>query len=190
MSLFKSYNDLIDELKLNNKYDEWLSYGSYFGQISYTLKTKFFSVRPYQYYDMYDNIINVSAVGKTFRNDIINIPVFKQNYIEDKTNVKQNSFRIVNIDETLSTAGLATCCGLSMIIENKKFLTHLDAKTDIYFIIDAIKQIKYNKIIDVKIYAGCLDSYITVEKAKLICSILNIDEYKIFNVSMFDKIII
>ena len=41
-----------------------------------------------------------------------------------------------------------------------------------------------------KIYAGCLDSYITVEKAKLICSILNIDEYKILNVSMFDKIII
>ena len=42
----------MDELHKKNKYDEWVSCGSYYGLTSDTLNAKFFLKRPYNYYDM------------------------------------------------------------------------------------------------------------------------------------------
>lgn len=190
-----SYQKIIDELKENGKYDDWISHGSYFGQTSSTIKAKFFLSRPYQYYDMNNYIVHVSAISKTFRADVNNMPVFKQNVIKDLTNVNQSTFRFVDVTDRLSTAGLATCTGLAMIIGTKKFLTHLDANTQIYPIIHALRQVLGKELLDatsiknVNIYAGDLDSTLTVQKAKEICSKIGIESnITVSNVSMFDRV--
>ena len=107
----------------------------------------------------------------------------------DPTHVDQSKYRIVNISEKLSTAGLATCTGLAMIIGTKKFMTHLDATTDIDPIISAIDKIIATEGIvagslNPIIYAGDLDSSLTLKKAKEICSRVGIPEtnYNIENV--------
>ena len=66
------------------------------------------------------------------------LPQYLLNGIPIRLNVKQGQFLIVPKTESLTTAGLATCSGLAMIIGTKKFLTHLDAATDIVPIISAI----------------------------------------------------
>ena len=190
-----TYQEIIEELKTKGKYDEWISLGSNFGLTSDTLKAKFFLDRPYKYYDVDENLVNVSMVTKTYRPDVDNIAVFKQHYVEDPTHVDQSKYRIGNISEELSTSGLATCTGLAMIIGTKKFMTHLDASTSIYPIISAIDKIITTEGIvagSLKpiIYAGSLDSSITLEKAKEICSRVGIPEtnYNIKNVCMNDRV--
>lgn len=193
----QNINEIINELKINNKYDTWLSYGSYFGQISNTSKAKYFLQRPYIYKNMYNNPIYVSMISKKFRLDIINIPVFKQIIVEDITNVKQGKYKIVNIDEILSTAGLATCTALGIIFGKKKIFTHLDAKTNIFPIVTTIyesimdQNINTSDISKINIYAGNLNSSLTIEKAYKILNLLCIDMNKvnIEYVFLMDKII-
>ena len=117
--------------------------------------------------------------------------MFKQHYVKDPTHVDQSKYRIGNISEELSTAGLATCTGLAMIIGTKKFMTHLDAGTPIGPIISAIGKIITTEGIvagslNPIIYAGGVDSSLTLEKAKEICSRVGIPEtnYNIVNVCM------
>lgn len=193
----KSKEEIINELKSKEKYNEWVSLGSLFGLTSNTLKAKFFLVRPYKYYDVDGNIVDVSMVQTTYRPDVDNIAVFKQIYLKDPTNVNQGKFRIVNANKTLSTTGLATCTGLAIIIGTKKFMTHLDANTKISNIINAInKIIEEENVLPVNltpnIYAGGLNSTITLQKAKDICSVVGIPEknYNIINVSMLDRVTI
>jgi len=190
-----SEQDIIDELKTKGKYDKWVSLGSKFGLTSNTLKAKYFLVRPYNYYNVDGNIVKVSMVTQEYRPDVDNIAVFEQFVVENPTDVKQSMYRIVDISEELSTAGLATCTGLAMIIGTKKFMTHLDSTTPIDPIISAI-----NKIITTEgivagslnpiIYAGNLDSSLTLEKAKEICSRVGIPQtnYNIENVCMMDRV--
>lgn len=199
--------EIIDELKDKGKYEEWVSLGSNFGltrNIQNTifsgfsvpdLNPDFFSVRPYKYYNVDGNIVNVSMVTKKYRPDVDNIAVFKQLVVKDPTHVDQSTYKIVDRGNNLSTAGLATCTGLAMLIGDKKFMAHLDATTDTTPIINAI-----NKEIDKQninpdsltpfIYAGCLDSSLTLQKAKDIFLSVEIPEknYKILNVNMFDRV--
>ena len=166
-----------------------------YGLTSDTLQGRFFLVRPFKYYNVDGNLINVSMVQKTYRPDVDNIAVFKQVIVEDPTNVKQSKYRIVDISETLSTGGLATCTGLAMIIGTKKFMTHLDATTPMDPIISAInqtitlEQIVSDSLIPI-IYVGALNSSLTLQKAKEICLSLGIPEtnYIISNVCMLDRV--
>ena len=191
----RTEQEIIEELKTKGKYDEWISLGSKFGLTSDTLRAEIFLVRPFKYYDVDENLVNVSMVTRTYRPDVDNIAVFKQHYVEDPTHVHQSEYRIGNISEELSTAGLATCTGLAMIIGTKKFMTHLDATTPIYPIISAIGKIITTEGIvagslNPIIYAGSLDSSLTLEKAKEICSRVGIPEtnYNIKNVCMMDRV--
>ena len=192
-------NEIIQELTRKGKYDEWVSHGSYFGKTGK-------STREYKYYDMNGDIINVSSVSKTYTD--FNIPVFKQYVVYDPTFVKQATYKIVSTSEELTTSGLATCCGLA-IIGDKKFLAHLDTTIDneipklddyhAYYETLAIKLTLYDrKMVRVlrntfqtakaTIYAGNLYSYLSVKKAKLICSMAGITDITVIDVHMFDLI--
>lgn len=189
----KSQEEIINELIFKGKYDEWISLGSKFGLTSNTLKAKFFLIRPYKYYNVDGNIVNISIVQTIYRPDVDNIAVFTQILEKDPTHVKQGEFRIVPKIEELSTSGLATCCALAIIIGNKKFMTHLDANTNISFITIAITKIIVeetvtpNKLIP-NIYTGSLNSKLTLQKAKDICFSAGIPEknYNMLYVCMFD----
>ena len=78
MNSRKTEQEIINELKNKRKYNEWVSLGSKFGLISNTINAKFFLVRPYKYYDVDKNIVNVSMVQSNYRPDVDNIAVFKQ----------------------------------------------------------------------------------------------------------------
>ena len=189
----RTKQEIIDELITKGKYDEWIRLGSKFGLTSHTLKAAVFLDRPYKVYDVDGKIVNVSTVQSTYRPDVDNIAVFNQLVVEDPTHVKQSTYRIEK--EPLSTRGLATCSGLAMIIGTKKFMTHLSATTPIDPIINAINdEIVKGAIVRESlkpfIYAGSLDSSLTLQKAKDICSSVGIPEenYKILNVCMFDKV--
>ena len=180
----RTEQEIIEELKTKGKYDEWITLGSNFGLTSDTYEQNFFlgsnfgltsdtyeqnvfSVRPYKYYDVDKNLVNVSMVTSTYRPDVDNIAVFKPHYVEDPTHVRQSEYRIRNISEELSTTGLATCTGLAMIIGTKKFMTHLDATTPIDPIISAIGEIITTEGIvagslNPIIYAGDLGSSLTL----------------------------
>jgi hypothetical protein len=191
----KTQEEIIEELITKGKYDEWVRLGSMFGLTSDILQVQNFLVRPYIYYDVDGNIVNVSMVQKRYRSDVDNIAVFKQHYVKDPTHVDQSKYIIANMSESLSTSGLATCTGLAMIIGTKKFMTHLDAETPILPIIIAINQIIKTERIETTslrpiIYAGDFGSSLTLEKAKEICLTLGIPEtnYKISNVCMLDEV--
>ena len=100
--------EIIDELITKGKYDKWVSLGSLFGLTSDTLPGKFFSVRPYKYYNVDGNLVNVSMVQKEYRPDVDNIAVFEQLFVKDPTHVEQSTYRTVPIGKELSTSGLAT----------------------------------------------------------------------------------
>ena len=191
----KTKEEIIAELKAKGRYDEWVKLGSYFGQTSYTSKAKSFLTRPYKYYDIDGNIVNVSIIDSTYRPDVDNIAIFKRVENINNSNVSPGTYRIVNLSLPLTTTGLATCTGFVMNIGTKKFMAHLDALTDIQPIVDAInktivdEKVDKNKLI-ANIYAGDLDSSITLEKAKDICSSLGIPEKNVIisEVCMFDII--
>jgi hypothetical protein len=134
---------------------------------------------------MFNNSINVSMISKKFRLDIINIPVFEQIIVHDITNVKQGKYKIVDVNESLSTGGLATCTALGIIFGNKKIFTHLDAKTNIFPIVTIInksilaEKINPSDITKINIYAGNLNSVLTLEKAYKILNLLCIDINKV-----------
>lgn len=193
MSVGKTQQDIFNEVKAKGKLDEWVKLGSMYGLTSYTLQTKYFSVRPYKYYDVDGNIVNVSSVQKTYRPDVNNIAVFAHVHTPDPTNVKQSKYKIE--EGKLSTTGLATCTALAIQIGTKKFMAHLDAITHIKPIIcainDEIKNQSLNPItLKPFIYAGNLISSISLQKAKDICSSVGIPDKncKISYVDIFDKV--
>jgi hypothetical protein len=203
---------LVQELKKKGKYDEWVSLGSYYGQTG-----SIFTTKGYKYYDMDGDIINVSCISNVYRDvtPIVNTPVFKQYYVKDETHVRQAKYKIVSNSEELSTSGLATCCGLTILLGNKKFLAHLDTSMknkipphvneSYYDTLDIIltrydrEMVKilqdeiHNEIkneIKATIYAGNLYSDLSVKKAKKICNMVGIADITIVKVDMFDRVTI
>ena len=142
-------NKYIILLKNKNLYEKWIKNGSYFGTITHPPGA---SVVIYK--DMFNNNVGVNTVSTDFydiekgvsfpvfnyvsQGSMYDLPQYLLNGIPIRLNVKQGQFLIVPKTESLTTAGLATCSGLAMIIGTKKFLTHLDAATDIVPIISAI----------------------------------------------------
>jgi hypothetical protein len=194
----KSMEEIIDELKAKGKYDEWVEEGSYFGLTCSFCPAELFKIRPFKFYDVDGNIVNVSMVSQKYDNssDIDNIAVFKQISTKDPNSVNQNTFRIVEKNQTLYTSGLATCTALTMVIGTKNFLTHLSASTKIEKIIGHIKETIIKENIDPEslkpyIYAGSYNSKHSLDNAENICASLGIPKknYKICVVSPFDKVI-
>jgi transposase-like protein len=190
--------EIIDELKAKGKYDEWVEEGSKFGLTCSFCPAELFKIRPVKFYDVDGNIVNVSMVSQKYNNspDIDNIAVFKQISTKDPNVVNQNTFRIVEKNQTLYTSGLATCTALTMVIGTKKFLTHLSASTKIEKIIGHIKAtiIKENinpESLKPYIYTGSFNSKDSLDNAENICASLGIpkENYKIYVVSPFDKVI-
>ena len=142
-------NKYIRLLKNNNLYEKWVENGSFFGIINHPPMA---SVIIYK--DMFDNDVGVNMVSTNFydiekgvsfpvfnyvrKGSMDDLPQYLLNGIPIRLNVKQGQFLIVPKTESLTTTGLATCSGLAMIIGTKKFLTHLDATTNIAPIINAI----------------------------------------------------
>jgi hypothetical protein len=195
----RTEQEIIDELKTKGKYNEWIRLGGWFGQTSdsetFQEEATVFLDRPFMYYNVDGKIVYVSTTAKKYRSDVDNIAVFEPHIVNDPTHVDQSKYRIVNVSESLSTTGLATCTGLAMIIGTKKFMTHLDATTPIVPIISAIDQIIATEGIAASslkpiIYTGDLDSSLTLEKAKEICSRVGIPEtnYNIENVCMMKRV--
>jgi hypothetical protein len=77
----------------------------------------------YLYTDLNGNIVNVSSVSSGYDETKNNVAVFNYNNRLMGPIVEQSEFRIVNNNERLITSGLFTCCGLSIIIGNKKFFS-------------------------------------------------------------------
>jgi hypothetical protein len=189
----KSEKEIIDELIKENKYEKWKELGSNFGLTSDTLNIDTFQIRPYKYYNVYGEIVNVSMIEPNYRPDLDNVAVFEQFVEEDPSHVKQGTYKIVNSNEPLTTTGLATCTGLTMLIGDKKFMTHLDATTPVSSIIDKIREVISEQRADPNdlkphIYTGNLESELTLQKAKDICSAVKIPEknYIIEQVCMID----
>jgi hypothetical protein len=187
---WRSRDHIIKELRDKGKYDEWIRHGARFGQIRYNFikegeeeeetEEVLSAIPSYMFYDVDGNIVKVSTTATEYIPELYNIAVFNRDYV-DPTNVDQSEYRIVDVSESLSTTGLATCSALAMIIGNKKFMTHLDATTPIDPIISAIGRIIATERIaagslEPIIYAGCIESSGTLQKAKDICSEVGIPE--------------
>jgi hypothetical protein len=124
----------------------------------------------YTFIDIDGNPIPGQMRSKAYRSDLEeNIPIFGQIIIKDPDFVEQGKFRTANVSGRLTTAGLATCSGLSMTIGTQKFLTHLDAPTNIKpMITHLLNLIKTEGVMptDIHIFPGNLDSSVTVQLAK------------------------
>ena len=196
MAKYNSEIESIDELKRRNRYDEWINHGAKFGLTSDTLKAKFFLVRPYKYYNIDGNIVNVSMVQNTYRIDVDNIPVFQQVVEYDPNFVGVDKFKFCSLLQSLSTAGLATCCALTMILGDKKFLGHITATTETGPILYHIRKILDDQKLDItsirniQIFIGDLDTTYSMYKISSILNLLNIDikDVNAKYVYMFDNI--
>jgi hypothetical protein len=191
----KSEEEIIDELKSKGKYEEWVKSGRYFGITSDIPDTLYMQDDPAKYYNVDGKIVDVAIVDKNYRTEphLNNVAVFGQFYEKDPSHVDQGTYKIVNSNESLTTTGLAACTGLTMSIGNKKFMAHLDATTQVQSIIDNIKQVISEQKIDPKdlephIYTGNLETELTLQKAKKICSGVGIptENFIISEVCMFD----
>lgn len=89
----KSESDIINELILKNKYEEWISLGSKFGLIS-KIKSKL----QFRYYDMNDNVVSVLRIESTFHKDFNNIPVFK--FVSSDIKLYSNIVSFINDHST------------------------------------------------------------------------------------------
>jgi hypothetical protein len=183
---------IIDELIKKEKYEAWVEKGSRFGIIEKYGRKKT------TWTDFNGKPVKVSYVTSTYNTDTepdteqIAVfdwygPTYNNPYVE------QNKYSIVNKDITLSTSGLGTCTALAMIIGNKKFMIHLDAKTNVDAIINVIKKIIEEEnvvpiILKPYIYAGGLNSSLTLDMSKYICEKLGIlkENYNISNVSTLE----
>lgn len=177
----KSEQEIIEELKNKKKYDEWVKKGSHYGWLLPEDSTE----KHFIWKDVDGKEVKVITVFKEFNREQNIVPVFEfVRGVEDPSYVKQGTFKIVNNNETLQTSGLASCSALVMEIGNKKFMTHLDALTNIEHIIEALKKtIQEQKInistIKATIYAGLIYSNMTIQKANEICAALNISKENI-----------
>ena len=175
----KSLESIISELFEKGKYEDWVSKGSYFTYRSSKLKIPF----RYKFIDMNGKVISGQMQSKEYRSDLEeNIPIFGQVFKKDPNFVNQGKFRIASISGRLTTAGLATCSGLSMTVGRRKFLTHLDANTDIQPMISSLLDLIKTEGVhptNVNIYPGNLDSIITEQKAKDIITGIGTDLHSI-----------
>lgn len=162
----KSLATIISELKEKGKYDEWVSKGSYFAYRS----DKLMLPLKYRFIDMNGNQILAKMQSKVYRSDLEeNIPIFGQIFEKDPNFVDQGTFRTTATSGRLITSGLATCSGLSMTVGKQKFLTHLDATTDIQPMITTLLNLIETEGVSptkINIYPGNLDSRITLQLAK------------------------
>ncbi len=190
---WKSLEAIMIELKEKGKYDTWVSKGSYFTYRSpkLTLPMK------YTFINIDGNPIPGQMRSKEYRSDLEeNIPIFGQIIKKDPNFVNQGTFRTTGVSGRLTTSGLATCSGLSMTVGTQKFLTHLDAGTDIKpMITHLLKLIKTEGVMptNINIYPGNLDSSVTEQLAKDIISRCgaNLETVKIHrDTCMFSNIVI
>jgi hypothetical protein len=184
----KSEQEIIDELKKEGKYDEWVKSSGYFGIIDNS------SNRQFTWTDINGKRVIVSGVTKTYeekpRIEYIAVfefcnPINNSPPTHNSPIVKQNNYSIVDKNIILSTRGLATCSALLMIIGNKKFMAHIDANTDLVPIVEEIDGVIKKQKIDPKslkayIYAGDGHSFRTEDMAKTICRRLDIPKNKIY----------
>lgn len=193
----KSEEEIIDELKSKGKYEEWVKLGRYFGITSDIPDTLYMQDDPAKYYNVDGKIVDVAIVDKNYRSEphLNNVAVFEQFTEKDPSHVRQGTYKIVNSNEPLTTTGLATCTGLTMTIGKKNFMAHLDATTQVQSIIDDIKQVISEQNVDPNklephIYTGNLESELTLQKAKKICSGVGIptENFIISEVCMFTKV--
>jgi hypothetical protein len=193
---YNSELEIIGELKRRNRHAEWVKCGGLFGLTSDTLQAKIFLVRPFKYYDINGNIVNVSMVQSTYRVDVDNIPVFRQVVQKDPHFVDVDKFKFCSLLQFLSTSGLATCCALSMIIGDKKFLAHITATTEagpiVYHINKALHEQKLDKtsIQNIQIFVGDLDTTYSLYKISSILNLLSINEKDVITkyMYMFDHV--
>jgi hypothetical protein len=152
---------------------------------------------PAKYYNVDGKIVDVAIIDKNYRTEphLNNVAEFGQFYEKDPAHVAQGTYKIVNSNEPLTTTGLATCTGLTMTIGKKNFMAHLDATTQVQSIIDDIKQVISEQNVDPNklvphIYTGNLESELTLQKAKKICSGVGIptENFIISEVCMFTKV--
>jgi len=166
----KSLDKIISELKEKGKYDEWVSNGSYFTYRSVKIELPM----NYTFIDIDGNPIPGQFQDKKYRSDFEeNIPIFGQIFKKDPDFVKTGTFKTTGISGRLTTSGLATCSGLSMTVGTQKFLTHLNASTDIQPMIDAILELIETEGVlptNINIYPGNLDSRVTEQLATDIIS--------------------
>ncbi len=188
----KSLEMIISELKEKGKYEEWVSKGSYFTYRSPKLRLPM----QYTFIDMDGNPIPGQMQSKEYRSDLEeNIPIFGQIIKKDPNFVNQGTFRTTDVSGRLTTSGLATCSGLSMTVGRQKFLTHLDAKTNIKPMIEHLLELIQTEGVlptNIKIYKGGLDSTVTEQFAKdIVLSIgANLESVKIYNTCMISDVVI
>jgi hypothetical protein len=186
----ESLEQIISVLKTKDKYDAWVSKGSYFTYRSWKLQLPF----NYTFIDLDGKPILGQMQSKEFRSDLEeNIPIFGQIIKKDPNFVKQGTYRISR--GRLTTSGLATCSGLSMTVGKQKFLAHLDAKTDISPMISAILELIKTqglKPTNIHLYPGNLDSRITKRLAKdIITGIgLTVRSIKIHGITFMSNIVV
>ena len=169
----ESLEQIISLLKTKDKYDAWVSKGSYFTYRSWKLRLPF----DYTFIDLDGKPILGQMQSKEYRSDLDeNIPIFGQVIKKDPNFVNQGTYMIST--GNLTTSGLATCSALSMSVGVQKFLTHLDANTNIKPMISVILElIKTQGLLptNIHLYPGSLDSRITKKLAKAIITGIGLD---------------
>ena len=165
----------INILKYKNKYEEW-RVNSNWGIITDPVS------QGVSIYQGIDKLVAVNFAQPTLNTHGVPIkdffPIFKWVRVGDMRDfpdkilpggptyldVGQGTFKIVDDAQTLRTTGLGSCTALAMKIGSKKFLTHLDATTNIAPIISAIqREISLSSgpstITNITVHSGGMDGY-------------------------------
>jgi hypothetical protein len=186
---YNSEENIIHILKAKNRYDDWVEYGCNFGLTSDRLGG-IFTDKPYKYYNIDDNIVNVTIVQNAYRHDVDNIPVFAQLIGSDPSFVYQSEFKLCSSIKSLTTGNLGTSCALSMTIGDQKLLACIGSTTQTDRLINKVKRILNNdpivndprvNITNIQIFVGDLDKmFCSFYKIKNILKLLNIDEKDVY----------
>jgi hypothetical protein len=183
---------LMELLKKKGKYDEWNRLGGYYGQVSNTIRSNLFDSRNYAYLNMDDKMIQVSTVSSIYDDrggEVINIPVFM--FVSSKCDdlfVTMDDYKIVDKDVTLTTRGIATCCGVVVYTNDKTIMAHISPTMNTVYLLNDLYRIK-DDITNIKLYRGILYGYQhSFNKALNMCNKLGLDKYDIFLVDMMDTI--
>ena len=70
----KSYLNIVNKLKKEGKYNQWVKDGSLLGKI-YKNNNKF--LKPFKFKNIENKDIRVNFFGKKYRKNMVNIPIFK-----------------------------------------------------------------------------------------------------------------
>ena len=176
----KSEEELIKELKDAGKYDEWFRKGH-----SYGITMRGNRNRRFNEWTLIDGSTRkFSTITESYWDGQINTPVFDM--VGSNSNyVRQSSFLIVPNSRKLYTFGMSTCSGLTMILGNQKFLSHIDAITNTSEMLSAIQEclrkqdLSTSDISNVKIYRGPQNSNRTYQIIHELLEHLSIPKNKI-----------